>query len=531
MKWPPRFAALLLLILPLLMSALSLEFKRDQGPYWAANKADPSYYYLLGSLAYATGKPSMCCLTPGVTVQVNGAWVLRLSHLIIGNDNFVSDVLHDPEVYAAILGFEQTLLYAAAMFAAGWIVYRRTQQLELALLMQTPVFFNEGNFLWLSPIAPEALLYGTAILLSALAVAQAVDSGRRRFFWLAFGVLTGVGLATKITYLPAAILPLLLLESWMALIGYLLTAAVSFAAISIPHWETIANALFFWNQLLHRQGLHGSGAEGRPHLADLGPVAAAYFRSDPFFTAMFLLCLCGTVWIVWGKRESPRRLLVALTICELLQIGLASRQFSLRYLSPAYAMLAAHAVVLAFCLGRMGPRAARIVRWGCVVGVALLAAARGSAVHTTARQLREARRDSQHVVLGILAMRPGAVAYYGANSVPFSLHFGNVWVYRAFARELNDLYPKMLFWDAYRRTFENFYEPVAVESLAGCGSVLLRGTPFGAQPMGFSPPDHVSVEELGQFNGEAFYAMTCDVMGAPPAQPAPARPKLTNPEY
>src|ERR1035437_1727893 len=247
---------------------------------------------------------------------------------VIGQDDLVVDVLRDPEVYAATLGFEEILLYAAAIFVAGWMIYRVTQRLELALLIQTPVFFNDSNFLSLSPIAPEALLYGVVILASALAVAYGLESDdarRRRFFPVAFGVLAGVGLATKVTYLPAAILPMILLDSWVGVIGYLLGASVSFAVLSIPHWAT---------------------------------------------------------------------------------------------------------------------------------------------------------------------------------------------VYRAFANQLEDLYPKMLFWDAYRRVFENFHSTVTIESLGDCNTLLLEGTPLGVQPMGFSPPDRVSVEELGRFNGEAFYGMTCQAGGS-----------------
>jgi hypothetical protein len=526
-----RITPLVLLALPLLMTALSLEFKRAQGPYWGSGKVDPSYSYLLGSLAYAEGKPSMCCLHPGVTVQINGEWVLRASHAVIGQGSLVTDVLRDPEVYAAILGFEEILLYAAAMLAAGWMIYRVTQRIELALLIQTPAFFNDSNFLWLSPIAPEALLYGVVILAGALAVVHEVDSGRRGVFSIAFGVLSGVGLATKITYLPAAILPLILLDSWLGLMAYLLAASVSFAALSVPHWETVDNALYFWNQLLHKQGLHGSGQEGHPHLADLAAIFGEYFWSDPFFTSMLLACFAATAWLLWARRAAaPKRLLIGLTVCELLQIALASRQFSLRYLSPAYALLAAHAVILVYCLG---PGVRRVVTLICMAGVLALVAARSREVHASAGELRAARRDSQQVVSGILAKRPGstAIAYYGANTIPFALQFGDVWVYRAFAKPLEDLYPNMVFWDAYRRVFENFLSPVTIENLGDCKRRLLEGTPFGAQPIGFSPPDHVSVEELGQFNGEAFYAMTCDVTAAPPAQPAPARPKLTNPEY
>jgi hypothetical protein len=491
----------LLLALPILTIGLSLEFKRDQGPYWAASKVDPSYSYLLGSLAYAVGKPSMCCLHPGVTVQINGAWVLRFSHIVIGHDNFVADILRDPEVYAAILGFEQIVLYALAMFGAGWIVFRYTARLELALLMQTPVFFHDSNFQWISPIAPEAILYACMILASALAVAYGLEY-RTKLFPIAFGLLSGVGLATKITYLPAAVLPIILLDSWLAVTAYLLAASLSFATLAIPHWETVDNALYFWKQLFQRQGLHGSGQQGHPHLADLAAIFAQYFRDDPFFTAMFLACLTGTIWLFWTAKP-PKRLLIALTLCELLQMALASRQFSLRYLSPAYALLAAHAVVIIYC----APRAR--VRWACAAGILLLVAVRSNSVHSTAGQLREARRQSQDVVRGILAKRPGSteVAYYGANTIPFALHFGDTWVYRAFAKELDELYPNMLFWDAYRREFENFRGPVT--NLGDCSTLLLEGTPFGVQPMGFSPPDHVQVEELGRFNGEAFYGMTC----------------------
>ena len=454
-----KLTPLLLLALPLLMTALSLEFKRAQGPYWASGKLDPSYSYLLGSLAYAEGKPSMCCLHPGVTVQINGEWVLKASHAAIGQRALVADVLRDPEVYAAILGFEEILLYAAAMLAAGWMIYRVTERIELALLIQTPAFFNGSNFLWLSPIAPEALLYGVVILAVALAVVHEVDSRRPTVISLAFGVLAGVGLATKITYLPAAILPLILLDSWVGLTAYLLAASISFAALSVPHWETVDNALYFWNQLLHKQGLHGSGQEGHPHLAVLAAIFGEYFRSDPFFTSMLLACFAATAWLLWTRRATaPKRLLIGLTVCELLQIALASRQFSLRYISPAYALLAAHAVILIYFLG---PGVRRIATWASIAGVLVLVATRSSEVHAMASELRAARHDSQQVVRGILAKRPGstAIAYYGANTIPFALQFGDVWVYRAFAKPLEDLYPKTLFWDAYRRVFENFRSP------------------------------------------------------------------------
>jgi hypothetical protein len=514
-KLVARFKLLMLLPLPLLMASLTIGYKHADGPYWMGSKTDPSYYYLLGSLAYAVGQPSMCCLHPGVTVQVNGSWVLRSVHMVIGEDDLVSDVLRDPEVYAKLLGFEETLLYALALMAAGWIVYRATGRLELAVLTQMQPFLEPAIFQWLNPIAPEVYLYALGILTTALAVAYVLSAGSGIPMALAFGVLAGMGIAAKITYLPVVIMPLLLLRSWWGRIVYLLTTCASFAAISFRHWATVDNALYFGSLLLHQRGLHGSGAPGRPQLFELLSSTLEYFRSDAVYTSLLFASIVLAACFLWFGRSKDGHLrraawpLLAFSICAALQVGLASRQFNLRYLSPAYPLFIASVILALFSIAKTYAAADRAIRVACVVTVTAIVAGATFHVRGEMMQLGAAQRQLTLLDRKERQGRPDSaiVAYYGAGTIPFALHSGNVWVYRRFSAQLEALYPNMVFWDAYRRTFERFDAPLTSVDLGECNSLLLQGTPFGAHPMDFSPPDHTLVEEVGGSRAEAYYKL------------------------
>lgn len=509
-----RLAPLILLALPVVMSVLSLDFKRAEGAYWEAHKVDPSYAYLVGSLAYAMGQPSMCCLHPGVTAQINGAWTLRLSHAVLGQDDLVADVVRDPEVYAALLGFEATLLYALALLVAGWLVYRATGRIELALVMQLAPYLNPAFFNWLNPIAPEAILFAVITLVAALGfVYSAAQSPGNSLFAVVFGVLSGMGLATKITYLPTGIMPLLLLGSWSARLIYLLATGLSFAAISIPHWATVDNALYFWSQLLHKRGLHGSGEAGAMQLPELAGFVGEYIRTEPVYVWLLLLSIGFAVAMVWTARRRQERFsrlswyLIVLLLSELAQIALASRQFNPRYLSPAYILLSANLVVIVLWLRSAYLGVARILSVACVGLIALIVTLDARDLSRKMTQLRFRRDEFHRIDRKFLAENAGAkvIAYYGASTIPYALQFGNQWAYRRFSNELAARYPDTVFWDAYRRTFERFDAPIKPEDLGDCSANILRGAPFGVQPMGFSVPPGFEVEEIGRTAQEAFY--------------------------
>lgn len=505
-----RCAPALVLILPVWMMVLSLAFKKAEGAYWEAPKVDPSYSYLVGSLAYAVGQPSMCCLHPGVTVQVNGAWILRLTHAVFGHDELAADVLSDPEVYAAAIGFEETLLYGCALLLAGWMVFRATGSLESALLIQIAPFLDLSSFHWLSPIAPEAILYSLVVLAAALAVIYRPGFGTNRVA-IFLGLLSGAGVATKITYLPAALLPLVLVESWSGRLIYILVTSACFAAIAVPHWATVDNALYFWSQLLHNRGLHGSGETGRPRASDLLASIGAYIQSDRIYMLLLLLSVAFAVWMFFSPKAKSGRTLAILIACEVLQLILASRQFNLRYLSPAYGLLSANLVLIALSIRDAYPRSARWLKAGCIVGIALLAVIRSRDIAIETGTLRAARASWLQLATAARRGAPDAtvVDYYGASGIPFALHFGDTWVYRYFSPQLAGLYPRQIFWDAYRRNFEGFEGNVSRADLCRVPLLQLRGAPFGAQPMGFSPPDGLTLEELGSARGETFYRAGC----------------------
>ena len=518
-----RLNPLLLCALPLLTMSVSLSYKQAEGPYYAAQKVDPSYSYLLGSLAYAIGQPSSCCLHPGVTVQINGAVVLRWAHAVIGQEDLVTDVLRDPEVYARILGFEETVIYAIALALAGWIVYRSSGRLELGLLIQTAPWIEPLVFHWMNPIAPEAILYGLTTLAAALMLAYILHASRRSvLFAVALGLLAGAGLTTKITYLPMALLPLLLLDAWRPRMIFLATAGLCFGGIAIPHWVTMSNAIYFWMQLFQRSGLHGSKAAGGPRLQDLLGSVSEYIHGDPVYVWLMLAPLAFWGGITRMSRGRPdqfgrlSRCLALLLTGEILQLVLASRQFNLRYLSPAYVLLCANMTLILAFVTELYPRSRRVLALLCLVAIAVLAGLRVRSLNADMAYFRLGAADVRDVETATLRAHPDStvVAYYGASTIPFAVHFGDSWVFRRFSTQLSQLYPNFLFWDAYARTFEDFES--IVKPTDSCLTTLLVGAPFGVEPMGFRPPDGARVMEVGRSGQEALYLARVGSCERPP---------------
>jgi hypothetical protein len=194
-----------------------------------------------------------------------------------------------------------------------------------------------------------------------------------------------------------------------------------------------------------------------------------------------------------------------------LQLILASRQFNLRYLSPAYGLLSANLVVIVLAIRNAYPRSARWLTPVCILAIAFLVGVRTRDLWFQTATQRSARAGLFQLAtkVGLDAPDANVVDYYGASGIPFALHFGDTWVYRYFAPQLEALYPRRIFWDAYRRNFEGFQGTIPLGDLCRVPTLELRGAPFGAQPMGFSVPDGLTLEEIGSVRGEAFYRARC----------------------
>jgi hypothetical protein len=151
-----------------------------------------------------------------------------------------------------------------------------------------------------------------------------------------FSLFTALGLATKITFLPLAILPLFILpRTKQKLVFILSTVLLSplFAFTAAIQY----NRFFGWVKgLIFHSGHYGTGEEkiisSSAFINNLGKIVRTEI---PFIIISLLLVICMFLLIKRKKKYQHNRIIVGLLCTFLLHIILVSKHFALRYLTPS----------------------------------------------------------------------------------------------------------------------------------------------------------------------------------------------------
>src|ERR1017187_6027440 len=151
----------LLALVPLLFFGAARNLDKSRGPLWLALNLDPSYPYLFSSLLIANhytpsliGHPGTTTQIlgavfghPGTTTQILGAVILKAEHVFTGLSRTNVQVLTDPESTLSHIIVAITTATAFALFVLPIAIWRRTQDISLALLFQvTLLFFDQTYF-------------------------------------------------------------------------------------------------------------------------------------------------------------------------------------------------------------------------------------------------------------------------------------------------------------------------------------------------------------------------------------------------
>ncbi|MDH5189542.1 MAG: hypothetical protein OEW37_11385, partial [Rhodospirillaceae bacterium] len=176
---------------------------------------DPAYTYLLNGLTMLDGNAPDHIDHPGTPLQILVAIVVFIRWLIAGiNPDMVADAIENPEAYIASVSWVLLALNVGAAFYFGKKVYAATGSFVSAMICQSaPVLFlaTAVRVVYLSPEA--LLLFFSMILLGMLAPiffsSDAKNINTAKVSPVAVGLVSGFGIAAKITFLP--MLPLLFL--------------------------------------------------------------------------------------------------------------------------------------------------------------------------------------------------------------------------------------------------------------------------------------------------------------------------------
>jgi hypothetical protein len=487
---------LLALPIPLVLLLASLDFLEARGPFWLGTNSDPAYTYLMGSLEIVEGRAPTHLDHPGLTVRLVAAAAMRCSHAIAARPlPLVDDVLRNPEWYIAIVVRLFLMLNTVVSIVLGVLVLKLTTRPSLVWLVQATPLLSPSSFFELTDLKPEPLLYAIAALVAtAVCVSSMCDPKHRSALALLFGVLVGLGVASKFTAVSLAVIPAVVLHGRRERALYAGAAIAAFVACAVPLWSEWRHALSFLLQLTRGAGLYGQRLFAQD-LSYTNRLARVLIEEIVFFVVL----TTGIAGAVLAQRRQiaqatsqpaqrrALRFLWALLAAASVQIVLVLRHpYQPRYLLPALGLtgLAMALTIWLVCWDDAGQADRRACAAALVLCAGVVFVQGPRFVRRRAQVAEAARSQSEARRLALTSSTSALVSYYRASSPALALQQGNGWARRAFADRLALDYPPEFFLDA-TGLLEDFRGSLPGATLEAQPCVVFQGSPGGpGRPFG-----------------------------------------------
>jgi hypothetical protein len=387
----------------------------------AAPDPDPAYYYVLNALNLLEGHPIAYIEQPGTPVQIVGAIAFRTVYALQGSGGVAHDLIDDPAVYVVTFFRFLVLLYVVALTVLGYVVWRQTGRVEMAVISQGLPHLL-GNCSRLVPITSECLLVSVVALLLLLVVQEVGDGLRSPLRAPLYGGVVGLGIAVKLTFAPLAFVPLALMRTVKDVVSFALAVTISFAICTAPIWSEYPRLISWVVVLALKQGSYGKGPEGPAQLSSWLANFADVVVGEAVLAA--LMVAAGVSLLArrqtWKRRamSSIDRLLVGLVLAGAAQFALTALIPGSHYFTP----MRGTSGVLLWLVLETSPPLARWATGNRLLAVGVLAV--GATLLTLPFSLRSDDAEIQKR-LSANYERWAKVFSAGSTSVAYSLWIGN----------------------------------------------------------------------------------------------------------
>lgn len=500
-------ARLLVVLLPLSLIPLYFAIRLAVGPYFLSGNADPDYAYLCNSLNLALGHAPRHFDHPGTPVQLLGALVIRFGYSGQDAAQTAVNVLQDGE---AVLERLNLVLFGGlflALLLGSALVHGRSGPWASALCLPAVWLLLGANLPCLVRANPEPALLAICFLLG-LAIYLYRDAKTTPWsFVVLSALLCGTGLATKLTFLPFALLPLFVIRGWRARAAFAGLLVLVVALWLMPIWGSLGRLFSWTSALASRQGRYGSGPTGWMNWSSLGSNWAYLFGNNLAFVTLLIASVSAAVWIAVLRRDRSEaekkaaRLLLVVSLFQLCQFAMIGKYHESRYLVPSIGLAPLNLLLLRMLFQHPSAR-----RW-VVSGLALLLGVAAWESSASLLRLRAATVNSVAVAGRASTDSKGTtrVLCYGSSSPYYALYFGNGFAGGVYGELLQQMYgqdERVFFYNNFQKCYQTFAARVTLDQiLSQPGPVVYQSPPFGTGDRIYAWPEGVKLREI--FGGPA----------------------------
>lgn len=489
-----NFRKIFLLIIPITFLCIGLNFHRTKF------SNDPEYAYLLNGLNIATLRAVGATENPGTTVQIYSAVAISVAHFFEkkSDHDLETDVLKNPDYFIEIERIGLISMNTIILLLLGFFVLKYTKNIWLTILVQLAPLSSSNTLehVW-SKVSPEAFLLMAVNILIILLLSFFYDENKqgKRYPWY-FAAICGFGIATKLTFLPLIVIPLLILPLkkqkqtfFLALIPMFILFSIN-ALTQYPHM-----AKWFFGLTVHT-GVYGSGS--------IGIIDPIQFFKDFILIinrnislSLSLLVGFGLILFLMFKKpikdwlnEQPATIfLFSVISAQLMGIFMVSKHYhSNHYLIPVISLAGINLIFVFLILESiMKNKHLKIVRTSqalmvlLTVGLSLInipylkAADKGYIMTNIEYDQLEENLDTN--------FKDYIRTYYYPTSInPYSAFtWGNVYSRDVHKKKLRELYPDAVIFDAQTKSFSIWGDSITIDSLKRMfrlNKILIIGGPL-----------------------------------------------------
>lgn len=482
---------LLILIIPLIFLIIG----NQQHRAYYAN--DPEYIYLVNALAICQGKSVGHIDNPGTTVMQLEAAVIWFTNMFSNSENnsLTDHVLDNPDKFIGNTRMVILILNTLIILFLGFIAYRTTGIIWVALLLQLNVFFSENmlDHAW-TKISPEPLLVLGTLAFLLVVLFHLHDSNPKKLkYVILYSLSMGFGLGTKATFLPLVIFPLFMLSGWRNKMLYLISLPFSFVVFTVPAVPEYENMYHWFIRLIKNTGKYGQGSSGFIDTGTYFPNILKILETNQIFTlilslSLFLLFLTGIVKlfskkplqnIIWVKA------LIGLQASSLFGILLVAKQYNANHYLIPVLLLSSFILIVSFKLviNQLGYKMySSLLLVSFLVLAIILLVKRPAQIQYANEGYRITNLEMDTTQLYIKKHFPDhkIIHFYPFSLNKYSaLNFGDVYTKRKILPFLKEKYPNSWFYDFHDNRLANWQAEITstdITSFIG-KKVLFTGMP------------------------------------------------------
>ncbi|MBF0483292.1 MAG: hypothetical protein HQL25_01165 [Candidatus Omnitrophica bacterium] len=438
---------------------MSFILKAAACPYWL--NMDPSYPYLFNSLNLVNGLSPAHVDHPGTPLQVIGFLVIWSMNLGSNANDVIHKVISDPELYLRSIS---TVLIFGFSFMSAWFalyVYKKTGDKIAAVLTQLPiinflVLKSWGSMEAIIPVVanvdPEPLLISIMLLFNLFFFKLFLSKDQKEDWAsvLFLGLICGLGVAAKLTFLPILLLPLMIIK-WRMKVFFIFVSLISFIVCTLP---IVSFYPRFWKwavALTTHTGQYGQGKEG---LVDISKYFSTWWSGivKPYWFLMMLVVtslVLSAIKIFKKQDQKETRFLFVIACGIMLQFALVAKQYNPHYLLPGISLFSG--LFLFFYLDQLS-KVERVKKIILIFIVVFVVQGIGTAfIYRNSLENLKMRTIAFYRNLRVNYPQCMFIGFYGqpAAAPDHAVLYGNQWSLHGEEQQVCDLFPHSLFFDKF----------------------------------------------------------------------------------